>query len=244
MFEIVIQSIIVGALGGFAIAAGAARMYHAPEIMGMGAFRTLGELNASKGDPISHLSFGGGFFLSAAATAVATGSLTQDVMHRIIPNFAVASLGLYKKQSVEESMKSPVLMGISGTIIGMIVFVILNTAASFVPTELAQVATGILSPASDLMIKYIMPLLFLWAAFDAGKTVGMTSLFLAGLLQLISRNGLPGAVLGILLGYTLQENGIKDRTTQGLLIAVAIIILLIAYFQNFHETVLRALGLL
>jgi len=242
MLEIVIQSLIVGALGGFAIAAGAARMYHAPEVMGIGAFRTMGELNASKGDPVSHLSFGGGFFLSAAATAVATGSLTQDVMHRIIPNFAVASLALYKKKSVEDSMKNPALMGIAGAVIGMIVFVGLNTAASVVPGELATVASGILSPASDLMIKYVMPLLFLWAAMDAGKAVGMTSLLLAGLMQLIAGNGLPGAVLGILLGYTLQENGIKDRTTQGLLIAVTIIIILIAYFRNFHEVVFRALG--
>jgi len=242
MLTIAIQSIIVGALGGFAIAAGAARMYHAPEIMGLGAFRTLGELNASKGDPVSHLSFGGGFFLSSAATAVATGSLTQDVMHRIIPNFAVAGLGLYRKKSVEESMKSPLLMGIAGTIVGIIVFLTLNTAASFVPEELGKVATGILSPASNLMITYVMPLLFLWAAFDAGKTVGMTSLLLAGLLQLIAGNGLPGAVLGILLGYTLQENGIKDRTTQGLLVAVTIIVILIAYFRDFHETVFTALG--
>jgi len=242
MIDIIWQSIIVGAIGGFAISAGAARMYHAPDIMGMGAFRTLGELNASKGDPVSHFSFGAGFLFSSAATAVATGSLTQDVMQRIIPNFAVAGLGLYKKQAVETSMKNPLLMGISGAIVGVFVFLTLNTAASVVPVELAQVATGILSPASNLMIKYVMPLLFLWAAFDAGKIVGMTALLLVGLLQLISGNGLPGAVLGILLGYTIQENGIKDRTSQGLLLAVSVIIILIAYFRNFHETVFTALG--
>ena len=83
MLEIIIYSAIIGIIGGGCIAAGAARMFHAPEIQSMGAFRTLGELNACNGDPISHFSFGLGFFFSSAASAVATGSLTQDVMHRI-----------------------------------------------------------------------------------------------------------------------------------------------------------------
>ena len=48
MFEVLIKSLIIGALGGAAVAAGAARMFHAPEIQAMGAFRTLGELNACK----------------------------------------------------------------------------------------------------------------------------------------------------------------------------------------------------
>ena len=58
MLEIIIYSAIIGIIGGGCIAAGAARMFHAPEIQSMGAFRTLGELNACNGDPISHFSFG------------------------------------------------------------------------------------------------------------------------------------------------------------------------------------------
>lgn len=50
MYIILLKSLIIGAIGGAAIAAGAARMFHAPETQGMGAFRTLGELNACKGD--------------------------------------------------------------------------------------------------------------------------------------------------------------------------------------------------
>ena len=71
MFEIILKSIIIGAIGGGAIAAGAARMFHSPKIQSMGAFRTLGELNACNGDPIAHASFGLGFFFNAAASTVA-----------------------------------------------------------------------------------------------------------------------------------------------------------------------------
>ena len=44
MIELVLKSLIVGVLVGGSIAAGAVRMFKAPEVMGMGAFRTLGEL--------------------------------------------------------------------------------------------------------------------------------------------------------------------------------------------------------
>lgn len=56
MVEIVIYSIIIGAIGGACIAAGASRMFHAPEIQSMGSFRTLGEMNACGGDPVAHFS--------------------------------------------------------------------------------------------------------------------------------------------------------------------------------------------
>ena len=92
MLEIIIYSAIIGIIGGGCIAAGAARMFHAPEIQAMGAFRTLGELNACNGDPIAHFSFGLGFFFHAWASAVGAGAYTQDVTHRILPNWAAAAL--------------------------------------------------------------------------------------------------------------------------------------------------------
>ncbi|VDZ96339.1 Putative inner membrane protein [Salmonella enterica subsp. enterica] len=55
---ILIKSLIIGALVGVGVGAGAARMFHAPTTQGMGAFRTLGELNSCEGDPASHFSFG------------------------------------------------------------------------------------------------------------------------------------------------------------------------------------------
>lgn len=64
---ILIKSLIIGALVGVGVGAGAARMFHAPTTQGMGAFRTLGELNSCEGDPASHFSFGLGFFFNACA---------------------------------------------------------------------------------------------------------------------------------------------------------------------------------
>ena len=55
---ILLKSIIIGGLVGVGVGAGAARMFHAPTVQGMGAFRTLGELNSCEGDPASHFSFG------------------------------------------------------------------------------------------------------------------------------------------------------------------------------------------
>ena len=62
---ILIKSLIIGGLVGVGVGAGAARMFHAPTTQGMGAFRTLGELNSCEGDPASHFSFGLGFFFNA-----------------------------------------------------------------------------------------------------------------------------------------------------------------------------------
>lgn len=73
---ILIKSLIIGALVGVGVGAGAARMFHAPTTQGMGAFRTLGELNSCEGDPASHFSFGLGFFFNAWASSVAAGSFT------------------------------------------------------------------------------------------------------------------------------------------------------------------------
>ena len=103
MIVIVIKSLIIGFIGGAAVAAGAARMFHTPNSQSMGAFRTLGELNACQGDPMAHFSFGLGFLFNAAAAVMAAGALTQDVFHRIVPNFAAASL-LIKNKNVEETM--------------------------------------------------------------------------------------------------------------------------------------------
>lgn len=60
---ILLKSLLIGGLLGFAAGAGAARMFHAPQTQGLGAFRTLGEMNAAQGDPASHFSFGLGFSL-------------------------------------------------------------------------------------------------------------------------------------------------------------------------------------
>lgn len=229
--QIIIQSIIVGALIGAAISAGAARMFRAPEIQGMGAFRTLGEMNACNGDSISHFSFGLGFFITSAASAIGTGSLTQDVLHRVIPNWSAAVINLNKKNNYKERTFD---MMIVGAIIGAAVFTFLNTASSMVPVNVAQMAKDILTPAATNMINFVMPLLFLWAAVDAGEKTGIWAIIFGGLMAMISGNALPGIIFGILTGTLVQEKGYKHKSTIMMFVVVLVMICLIAYFREFH----------
>lgn len=231
MVELIIKSLIVGLLVGGSLTAGAVRMFKAPEIMGMGAFRTLGEMNASNGDSISHFSFGLGFFITSAASAVGTGSLTQDVLHRVIPNWAAAIVGLGNKKDYRESIVS---MTIWGSIIGAAVYILLNTSASLVPEPLAIMSSSILAPAAQWLIDLIMPLLFLWAAMDAGRTIGIWSIILGGLMAMIAGNALPGIIFGILTGTLAQEQGYKNKATINMFIIVIVMIILIAFFRDFH----------
>lgn len=231
MFDLIFKSLIVGILVGSSIVAGAVRMFKAPEVMGMGAFRTLGELNASNGDSVSHFSFGLGFFITSAASVVGTGSMTQDVLHRVIPNWAAAIVNWGGKRDYKEHIVS---MTMWGGIIGAVVYVLLNTSASLVPAELAQMSSAILAPAAQNMISLIMPLLFLWAAMDAGKRIGLWSIILGGVMALISGNALPGIIFGILVGTLAEEQGYKAKSTRNMFIIVILMIALIAYFRGFH----------
>lgn len=231
MLPVIIKSLIVGLLVGSSISAGAVRMFKAPETQGMGAFRTLGELNASDGDPISHFSFGLGFFITSAASAVGTGSLTQDVLHRVIPNWSAAIVNLGGKRDYKENILS---MTMWGGIIGAVVYIILNTSASMVPAELAEMSRDILAPAAQYLIDLIMPLLFLWAAMDSGKTTGIWSIVFGGLMAMVSGNALPGIIFGILCGTLADEQGYDKRSTKMMFLITIILILLIAFFRNFH----------
>ena len=140
MVEIVIYSIIIGAIGGACIAAGASRMFHAPEVQSMGSFRTLGEMNACGGDPVAHFSFGLGFLFSSAASAVAAGALTQDVMHRIIPNWAAGIL-LTRNKNVEETVQDSGKMAIAGAGVGAVLVTFLNSLSSVIPQKLSDIAS-------------------------------------------------------------------------------------------------------
>lgn len=231
MFEIIIKSLIVGVLVGSAVSAGAVRMFKAPEIQGMGAFRTVGELNASNGDSVSHFSFGLGFFITSAASAVGTGSLTADVLHRIIPNWSAAIVNLGNKKDFKEEIVS---MTFWGAIVGAVVYILLNTSSALVPAELAQMSSDILAPAAGNLVNFIMPLLFLWAAMDSGRTIGFWSLIFGGLMAMIAGNALPGIIFGILCGSLAEEQGYKKRSTVVMFIITIVLIALIAYFREFH----------
>ena len=232
MLQIIIYSAIIGIIGGGCIAAGAARMFHAPEVQSMGAFRTLGELNACNGDPIAHFSFGLGFFFSAAASAVAAGSLTQDVMHRIVPNWSAAAL-LVKNNKVEETVQNPRKMMMAGSVVGALVVIFLNTMASIIPEKLSLIASEVLGPATTWLINPVMPAIFWLAAIDAGKTTGMWGTVLGGVSALITGNATPGVVLGILIGKSAEENGYKSKVVQVLIAIVVILFIAIAYFRGF-----------
>ncbi len=232
MLQLIIYSAIIGIIGGGCIAAGAARMFHAPEVQSMGAFRTLGELNACNGDPIAHFSFGLGFFFSAAASAVAAGSLTQDVMHRIVPNWSAAAL-LVKNNKVEETVQNPRKMMMAGSVVGALVVIFLNTMASIIPEKLSLIASEVLGPATTWLINPVMPAIFWLAAMDAGKTTGMWGTVLGGVSALITGNATPGVVLGILIGKSAEENGYKSKVVQILIAIVVILFVAIAYFRGF-----------
>ena len=240
MLEIIIKSMILGALGGFAAAAGASRMFHAPEVQAMGSFRGLGELNACKGDPMAHFSFGLGFLFNAAGSVIGAGALTQDVWHRIVPNWAAASL-LIKNKKVEETLYDPAKMAIAGAVIGAITVAFLNSIASIIPESLSAIAAGILGPASSTMIDMIIPVLFILAALDAGKLPGMWGLALGGLSQLIMGNATPGAVLGILIGQTVAESG-WNKSAKVMLAIIVVLFIAIGQGRGFWANALGMYG--
>lgn len=231
MLLIIIKSLIIGFIGGAALTAGAARMFHTPNSQSMGAFRTLGELNACQGDTMAHFSFGLGFLFNSAAAVVASGALTQDVFHRVIPNFAAATL-LLKNKKVEETLYDPLKMGIVGGIIGAIIVAFLNTVAFLIPASLSNIAREILSPAAAMMINPVMPIVFWLAALDAGKLTGVWATILGGLAHMIMGNAVPGIVLGILIGQTIDESG-YNKSVRIMITIVVILFIVIAYFRGF-----------
>lgn len=104
--EILGMSLIIGDLCGFDLGAAAARMFPAPTVQGMDAFRTLGELNSCEGDPASHFSFGLGFFFNSWTSSVAASTFTQNIDHQIIPNWDNAVL-MIKNRNITETMHNP-----------------------------------------------------------------------------------------------------------------------------------------
>ncbi|OUM86704.1 DUF4311 domain-containing protein [Parageobacillus thermoglucosidasius] len=240
-FEILLKSLIIGGVVGFGVGAGAARMFHAPKIQGMGAFRTLGELNACNGDAISHFSFGLGFFFNAWASSVGAGAFTQDVDHRIIPNWAAALL-IGKGKNVEDTLHNPKKMAIAGTFVGMVVVAFLNSTAAAIPESMQAIAVKVLVPAANLLINPVMPIIFWLAAIDAGRRSGIWGTIFGGLAHLIMGNAVPGVVLGILIGKGVDDSG-WNRITKTLLTSVIILFLLSAFFRGFDMNLIQSLHL-
>lgn len=238
---ILIKSLIIGAIIGFPIGAGAARMFHAPKSQSLGAFRTLGEMNACAGDRASHFSFGLGFFFNAWASAVGAGAFTQDVAHRIIPNWSVAAL-LGKGKKIEDTMHNPFKMGIAGAIIGAIVIAFLSITTASIPVGLRDVALEVLAPAADWLINIAMPVIFWLAALDAGKRSGFWGTIFGGLSHIIMGNAVPGVVLGILVGKGVDDSG-WNKVTKILMAAIIILFTLSAFFRGIDVELIESLNL-
>ena len=229
--EILIKSLVIGGLIGFAVGAGAARMFRAPQTQGMGAFRTLGELNACEGDQIAHFSFGLGFLFNSWASIVGAGAFTQDVAHRIIPNWAAASL-LARNRNIEETLHSPARMAMAGAVVGALVVGIMNSTAVAIPQALQLIATKVLVPAANWLINLVMPIVFWMAALDAGRRTGVWATVLGGLSHLVMGNAVPGIVLGILIGQGLEDSG-WNHITRILVVAVIALFVLSGFFREF-----------
>lgn len=238
---VLLKSLLIGGLVGFAAGAGAARMFHAPSTQGLGAFRTLGEMNACEGDAASHFSFGLGFFFNAWASTVGAGAFTQDVDHRVIPNWAAAAL-LVKNKNVAETMHNPKKMGISGAIVGMVVVAFLNTTASAIPESLQVTAVAVLVPAANLLINTVMPVLFWLAAIDAGKRSGLWATIFGGLATMIMGNAVPGVVLGILIGKGVDEIG-WNKVTKSMMVAVILLFVFSGFFRGFDLQMIESFRL-
>lgn len=242
MITIIFKSIIIGGLLGFTASMGAARMFHAPKTQGLGAFRTLGEMNACEGDAAAHFSFGLGFFFNAWASAVGAGAFTQDVTHRVVPNWAAAAL-LSRNKNVAETMHNPKKMGIAGAIIGAALVTFLNSTASAIPESLQVVAVAVLVPAATILIETVMPVLFWLAAIDAGKRSGFWGTLFGGLAQLIMGNAVPGVVLGILIGKGVDESG-WNRITKSIMVAIILLFVLSGFFRGFDLEALTSFKLI
>ena len=228
---ILTKSIIIGGLLGFSASVGAARMFHAPSTQGLGAFRTLGEMNACMGDAASHFSFGLGFFFNAWASSVGAGAFTQDVTHRIVPNWAAAAL-LAKNKDVSQTMHDPKKMGIIGAVIGALVVAFLNTTAAAIPEALQVTAVSVLVPAATILINTVMPV----------KRTGFWGTLFGGIAQLIMGNAVPGVVLGILIGKGVDESG-WNRVTKSMMIAIVLLFVFSGFFRGFDMEMIKSFQL-
>ncbi|GLY66115.1 DUF4311 domain-containing protein [Amycolatopsis taiwanensis] len=220
---ILFESLVIGALAGFGAGAGVARMFHAPAVQGMGAFRSLGELNACQNDPIAHFSFGFGFFFNAWASTVGTGALTADVDHRIITHWAAAA-NMVRERDLAKTLHNPKRMAIAGAIVGMLLVTLLNSSAAAIPHSLQDVAGKVLGPAAGWLLNPVMPIVFWMAAVDAGRRSGMWGTVLGGLAHIVMGNAVPGIVLGIVVGKGVDDSGWNKITRT---IATAVILLFV-----------------
>ena len=120
-----------------------------------------------------------------------------------------------------------------------VVVAALNLLANAIPESLAVIASGILSPAANLMINTVMPIIFWLAALDAGKITGIWGTVLGGLAYLIMGNAVPGCVLGIIVGQSVEDSG-YNKTVQIMLAVIAALFIVIGIGRGFWGKLILA----
>lgn len=218
--EFLLKSMIVGALAGFGIGAGVARMFHIPDVQGMGAFRVMGELGASEGNPRAHAKYGAHYFVSSLLTALGTGGLTQDVNSRIVPHWAAAIL-FKRRGEPEEALHHPRRMAWTGALLGMALVALFNGAFWLLPASTKAAAVAVLVPAAKWFVNPVMPAFFWLAAMDAGKRTGIWGTAFGGVSHFVFGNAVPGIMLGVFLGKRIEDIGWNRATIVWLCVIVA-----------------------
>ena len=177
-------------------------------------------------------------FFNAWASVVGAGAFTQDITHRVIPNWA-ASILLLRNKNVEETVHNPKKMGIVSGILGAVIVPFLNVTSASIPASLQVTAVKVLVPAADTLINMVMPILFWLAAIDAGRRSGLFGTVFGGIAAMIMGNAVPGVVLGILVGKGVDELG-WTRITRVILIATILLFVISGFFRGFDLEMLKS----
>ena len=130
-------------------------------------------------------------------------------------------------------------MGVVGAVTGAVTVALLNLIANAIPESLSIIASGILTPAANLMINTVMPIIFWLAALDAGKTTGIWGTILGGLGYLIMGNAVPGCVLGIIIGQSVKDNG-YNKTVKIMLAVITALFIVIGIGRGFWGNLIAA----
>ncbi len=190
----------------------------------------MGLKQSLSGSPIAHFSYGLGFLFSSAGTVVGTGSLSSDVLHRIVPQWSAGLSNFAAKD--KKASQNPFKMMISGAVVGAAVVTFLNTLSGLIPSAMSTIAEKIVSPSAELILSPILPVAFWISALGAGKYHGAFATIFGVLAQVIMGNATPGCVLGILVGQSVQDEGFTSKRSLLMMGFVAVMFLLIAYFRG------------
>ncbi|MPN25666.1 hypothetical protein SDC9_173078 [bioreactor metagenome] len=128
-------------------------------------------------------------------------------------------------------------MAVVGSIVGAVLYTILNMSVSIVPATVSTTMTKVFTPAIANML-IVMQVLYLIAALDNGKYTGVWGVVLGAVSYLVTGNATPGLILGILTGKTIELNGVKSKISIVFIILMIVIWVAIAYFRGFFPKLL------